>query len=121
MNKTTKNSIDYINKKTGKKTGFSTPDNYFNKVDESIISIIKPTYLPKRSNTFSTPDNYFTTVENDIFEKLNIEKTKEVKVISLRKKLLQLVPFIAAASVLLAFAISGPFHQNYPEWLQGIL
>ena len=106
MNKTTKNSIDYINKKTGKKTGFSTPDNYFNKVDDGIISMIKPTYLPKKNNTFSTPDNYFTTVENDIFEKLNIEKIKEVKVISLRKKILQFVPLVAAASVLLFISLN---------------
>lgn len=68
--------------------------------------MIKPTSLPKGINTFSTPDNYFTTVEDDIFEKLNIKKTKEVKVISLRKKILQFVPLIAAASVLLFISLN---------------
>ncbi|PKH51331.1 hypothetical protein CXF68_11840 [Tenacibaculum sp. Bg11-29] len=106
MNKTTKNSTDYINKKMGKKTGFSTPDSYFNKVDDRILSMIKPTSLSKGINIFSTPDNYFTTVEDDIFEKLNIKKTKNIKVISLRKRILQFVPLIAAASVLLFISLN---------------
>ncbi len=89
MDKELKNKIDFINQKTGKKTGFSIPENYFEEMEDNFFSSIATESLPKE-DAFKTPSNYFETVENDILSKLNIETDKEVKVISLYKRVLNL-------------------------------
>jgi len=105
MNKETKNRTDYINQKTGKKTGFSIPVNYLEEIEDTIISSIITKKLPKEI-PYKTPSNYFNTVENDILAKLKTENPIEGKVISLHQKILNLVPFIAAASVLLFIGLN---------------
>lgn len=107
MDKELKNSVDFINQKVGKKTGFDIPENYFNGIEEKVFTTISSVNLPKE-NAFKTPSNYFNSVEDDIFAKLNLNnnKEKEVKVISIRKKILQLVPIAAAASVLLFIGLN---------------
>lgn len=106
MNKELKNSVDFINQQVGKKTGFDIPENYFNGIEEKIATTIFSEGLAKE-NAFKTPPNYFNSVEDDIFTKLNLNnKEKEVKVISIRKRILQLVPIAAAASVLLFIGLN---------------
>ncbi|CAM1333653.1 hypothetical protein [Tenacibaculum aestuariivivum] len=100
MNKELKNSINFINKKIGTETKFSTPKNYFNEVEKSISSFVNTCNLPKKNN-FETPDNYFNSVE-----KIILEKTKQIKTISLYKNVLQLIPIAVAASVLLFIGLS---------------
>lgn len=105
MNKKLKHSIDFLNQKVGKNTGFSTPENYFQEVEENLSSISFITSLPKE-RTFTTPDNYFERVNDSILEKLAPKKNKDVKIISLKERFLQYIPMAAAASVLLFIGIN---------------
>lgn len=104
MSKELKHSVDFLNQKVGKETAFSTPENYFNEVEDTIYTSAITDSFPSK-NPFSTPTNYFNTVEDSILSKINL-KGKEVKVISLRKRILQYVPTAAAASVLLFVGIN---------------
>ncbi|CAM1348854.1 hypothetical protein [Tenacibaculum crassostreae] len=104
MSKELKHSIDFLNQKVGKETGFSTPENYFNEVEDTIYASTIINSFSKEK-PFSTPANYFNTIEDSILSKIN-SKEKEVKVISLRKRILQYVPTTAAASVLLFVGIN---------------
>lgn len=105
MDKELKNNIDFINQKVGKQTGYSTPKNYFEGIEEDIFSSIKAENFNKK-NSFKVPNNYFNKVEEDIFAKINNQDTKETTVISLRKRVLQFVPFAAAASILLFIGLN---------------
>ena len=108
MNKELKNSIDFTNQQVGKKTGFDIPENYFNGIEEKVSTTISSINLPNK-NAFKTPPSYFNSIEDDIFNKLNLNynnKQKEVKVISIRKRILQLVPITAAASILFFIGIN---------------
>lgn len=99
MDKDLKHSIDFINNKAGKKTGFSLPENYFEEMEKAFFSS-ETTVVISKENTFKTPANYFDTVEENILTKLKAAP-KEVKVISLYKRVLDFIPVAAAASVLL--------------------
>jgi len=101
MDKELKNSIDFINQKVGKNTGFSTPSNYFKQLEESIEISLYTNDLPK-NNAFKVPTDYFDTLENDILSKAK----EETKVTSIRKKIIQFIPYTAAASVLLFVGIN---------------
>ncbi|MEX6625948.1 hypothetical protein [Tenacibaculum salmonis] len=103
MDKELKHTTDFINRKIGKKTGFSIPKNYFEEIDDTILSSIITDKLDKQEH-FKTPSNYFDTVEDAILKQITIKTPKEikkVKVISLYQKMLQFIPLTAAASVLL--------------------
>ncbi|REH52356.1 hypothetical protein C7448_10388 [Tenacibaculum gallaicum] len=105
MDKKIKHTIDYISQQVGKDNGFSTPQNYFEKVEETINTSVFIDSLPK-NKPFNTPHGYFDTIETRIQSELAIEQPKESKVISLRKRILQYVPVAAAASVLLFIGIN---------------
>jgi len=100
MGKELKNSVDFINQQVGKKTGFDIPENYFKGIEKKVSTNLFYESLPKE-NTFKTPSNYFDSVEDDIFNKLKLNDKKEVKVISIRKRIIRFVPIAAAASILL--------------------
>ncbi|WP_440121972.1 hypothetical protein [Tenacibaculum sp. Ill] len=101
MNEKLKHTIDFINQQVGKDCGFSTPQNYFEGVEETINTSIFIDSLPK-NKAFNTPDSYFDDIETQIQSKL----TTETKVISFRKRVLQYIPIAAAASVLLFIGIN---------------
>jgi len=48
MKKDLKNSIDFINKKVGKKSGFSITSNYFEDLEDAIFAKITTSELPKK-------------------------------------------------------------------------
>lgn len=99
-----KNSLDYIKSITQNKNGFSTPENYFDSVEDTVFSKIKEQSFSKE-NAFTAPKDYFENFEDSLFEKINFPK-KEVKVISLRARLLKVIPAAAAASVLLFIGLN---------------
>ncbi|XRE44409.1 hypothetical protein ACIVBQ_002613 [Tenacibaculum discolor] len=105
MNEKLKHTIDFINQQVGKDCGFSTPQNYFEEVEETINTSIFIDSLPK-NKAFNTPDSYFDDIEAQIQSKLTTEQITETKVISLRKRVLQYIPVAAAASVLLFIGIN---------------
>ena len=105
MNKKLKHTIDFLNQKTGKNTGFSAPENYFQEVEKNLSSVNFVNSLPKEK-AYTTPTNYFQSLDNSIFERLTSEKNKEVKIISLKERFLQYIPIAAAASILLFIGIN---------------
>ena len=115
MDKELKNKIDFINQKTGKKTGFSIPDSYFDNIENSLNSVIISNDFTKET-AFKTPPNYFDNLEKDVLKKLNI---KETKVISLKQKVLQFTPIVAAASVLLFIGLNY-FNTTNSSFLDNI-
>jgi len=104
MDTKNKNSLDYIKSITQNKNGFSTPENYFDSVEDTVFSKIKEQSFSKE-NAFTAPKDYFEHFEDSLFEKINFPK-KEVKVISLRSRLLKIIPGAAAASVLLFIGLN---------------
>lgn len=78
-----------------KQSGFKTPDNYFNTIEDQIIFQISLEKIDKNSG-FKVPDNYFDTIEDNI-----LSKTKETKIFKLfNKKTIVTVASIAAMFVL---------------------
>ncbi|RXP53468.1 hypothetical protein EC396_10250 [Lutibacter sp. HS1-25] len=59
---------------SSKEKGFTVPKNYFNTVEENVISILNLQEIqPKESNAFKTPAHYFDTVEEITLAKLKAE------------------------------------------------
>lgn len=100
MEKDLQHSINYINQKTRGKTGFSVPKGYFEDVDNEVFCKLFEEQKTERKS-FETPKDYFLNIEDEILAKISSEEKthhkKEIKVISLKK----LIPFVAAASILL--------------------
>lgn len=101
-----KHSVAYISTKTGKKPGFSTPSNYFDNLEEDIsIKISEENFIKKTS--FKVPDTYFSGLEDNILAKVSSEEKKETKVISLKDRVLKIIPFAAAASIALFIGLNS--------------
>ena len=100
-----KNSEVYINKEAGKETGFSTPTNYFDDVEDVILGKVFENKLPNNTG-FKVPENYFKTLDTNILNKLSALK-KETKVISLKERVLKIIPFVAAASIVLFIGLNS--------------
>ncbi|SFZ92529.1 hypothetical protein SAMN05428642_102779 [Flaviramulus basaltis] len=93
-----KNRIHNINK-----TGFKTPQDYFNNLEDAILSEIKLKESINNSG-FKIPESYFDTFESRVMNQISDNETP--KVISLfNKRTLVYVSSIAAA-VLLLFNLS---------------
>jgi hypothetical protein len=109
-----KNSEMYINKKVGKETGFSTPSNYFDDLEDAILGKVFEDKLPNETG-FKVPENYFKTLEEDILNKVSSSK-KETKVISLRERVLKIIPFVAAASIVLFIGLNSFVFETNDEF-----
>lgn len=80
-----------------KNSGFKTPENYFEGLEESVMNQLKLEEKIKESG-FKAPDNYFKGIEDTIFEKVK----PEPKVISIfSKRNLFYAASIAAVFVLM--------------------
>lgn len=100
-----RNSIDFLNKSTKKKSGFVVPKNYLDNFNVKILNQ-EDVSLPKQT-PFKTPDSYFESLEETLFKKIKDDQTSEKKVIPLYKKLVQLLSTTAAAALLI---IAGYMH-----------
>ena len=98
-----RNSENFINKKTGKKTGFETPIDYFNNLDEAINVKLSENRFEK-NNGFKVPDSYFTNLEDNILSKV---LEKETKVISLKDRIIKILPLATAASIVLFIGLNS--------------
>ena len=86
-----------------KKTGFKVPEDYFNSLEDAILSEI--TLKEKVSNSgFKTPKDYFEALEDVIIEKVTKKDTS--KVISLFSKKNLVYASSIAAAILLLFNLS---------------
>lgn len=99
MNNNLEHSEEFIRSKVGLKNGLSTPENYFEGFEDSFFATLSSEIIPNE-HKLEVPSNYFETLEDRILAKVSIEK-KETKVISLRERILQIIPTAAAASILL--------------------
>jgi hypothetical protein len=89
-----------------KKTGFNTPDNYFDAVEDKIMNAIKQENngnLSKETG-FKTPDNYFDAIEDAIIKKVETKNIPKVIKLFTRKNLLYASSI--AAAILLLFNLS---------------
>jgi hypothetical protein len=105
MGKEIKNSINYISKKTSKKTGFSAPLDYFNNLEEVIGANLSEEHLPKE-NGFKVSDTYFKNLEDSILAKVSFSK-KETKIISFKDRILKVIPYATAASIILFIGLNS--------------
>jgi len=94
-----------------KKTGFKVPEDYFNNLEDIILSQQKMEELSDDSG-FKTPENYFETLENRIIAKASKKETS--KVISLFSKRNLVYASSIAAAILLLFNLS--IFQSKLNW-----
>lgn len=114
MDKELKNSIEYISKKVGTKTGFTTPSNYLNNLEDAILVKLSEEKLSKVAG-FETPKNYFNNLEDTILAKVSSPK-KETKIVTLKSRVLKIIPFAAAASVLLFIGLNSFVFNSTDEF-----
>ena len=89
-----------------KKTGFKTPNNYFDGVEDNIMNAIQQesSFNLSKETGFTTPNNYFETIEDAVINKLNKKDNSKVIKLFNRRNLIY-VSSIAAA-ILLLFNLS---------------
>lgn len=88
-----------------KTTGFKVPKDYFNTLEDNILSKVKGDTVLKDigKSGFEIPDNYFDTIEDTIFNKLNSKESP--KVISLFNKRNIIYLSGVAAAIIIMFGI----------------
>ncbi|MFI1771582.1 hypothetical protein [Thalassobellus citreus] len=101
-----KNNLHNINE-----TGFKVPKDYFENLEDAILSDIKLKELSHESG-FITPKDYFDTLEDHIIEKTSTKETPKVISLFNRRNLLYLSG--VAAAVLLLFNLS--IFNNTTTW-----
>ena len=94
---------------TVKTSGFKTPDNYFNEIEDVICNVAKLSDTIKQPG-FTTPDNYFESLESKITTA--ITKEEEPKVIPLFSWQKVMAVSAVAAVVLLMFNLSSTSTTN---------
>ncbi|MDY0781641.1 hypothetical protein [Tenacibaculum sp. IB213877] len=99
MEKNLQHSVDYLNQKTGKNSGFQTPEKYFNEFENGLFAKLTEESFPKK-NGFELPDDYFNTIEENILAKVAEPKANSTKVISLQQRIVKWIPSVAAAFIL---------------------
>ncbi len=80
-----------------KKSGFKTPENYFNDLEDHLLSNIKLSEKIEASG-FKIPENYLETIEDNILKKTHNTSSK---VIVFKRNYLYAISSIAAAVLLL--------------------
>lgn len=93
-----KKELPYI-----KSTGFKTPENYFETLEENILAKIALQEKISKQNSFHVPANYFDSIDDAIFEKASNQKS-EVKVIPLYKK--KFIRYAAAVAAVFILVVS---------------
>lgn len=89
-----------------KETGFKTPSNYFDAVEDNIMKALKQENNIKirKETGFKAPDNYFDLVEDVIINSIERKNTPKVISVFSRKNLLYASSI--AAAILLLFNLS---------------
>jgi hypothetical protein len=105
-----KNTIDYLDEKTRRNSGFSVPTNYFSEFEEAVFTQISTTSFSKETG-FKTPDGYFNSLEDKILQSISTSQ-KQSKVITFKRTILKIAPFIAAASIALFITFNSYFFKE---------
>lgn len=90
------------------KTGFKTPDNYFDGIEDTVYKKIKAQEQLQavKSPGFNTPEAYFDSVEDRVFEQLE-ESSKVISLIN-TKRVLYIASMAAAAILVLTLILKSP-------------
>ena len=104
MENNIKNSEAYLNSVLGKENGFSIPENYFNDVEERLSCFLTEDSIIKKK-PFTTPDSYFESLEDIIISKVSTE-VNTTKVISLKQRIIKVIPIGVAASIMLFISLN---------------
>lgn len=99
-----KHSVDFIKKKAGNKTEFSIPKNYFKELEQNIESKITEETFNKKL-PFKVADAYFDNIVDIVLEK-TVNSKQTTKVINFKQRILQIIPFAAAASIILFIGLN---------------
>ena len=95
----------YLNSILEKESGFCTPKNYFNKIEDSFeVKLIEEEF--KLEEGFTLPYSYFNELENEILAKV-LSNKKETKLISFKERILKFIPTTAAAIVILFVGLNS--------------
>ena len=90
------------------KTGFKTPDNYFDGIEDAVFEKIKDQKQLDSVNSpgFNTPETYFDSIEDRVLVQLE----RPTKVISLvkTKRILYITSLAAAAILVLTLILKNP-------------
>ena len=105
MDNNKKHIINGLTSKQEGKSGFTTPKDYFENVENDFFTKLSENSLPNQTG-FNTPESYFENLEDTILAKVELPK-KEVKVISLKKKIFRIIPMVAAASIVLFIGLNA--------------
>jgi len=98
--KPNKKHID-LNLLKAKGTGFTVPKGYFDNFEARVLSKLSD----------DIPASYFDSLEDKVFNRLKEETIPEVKIITLRQKIIKrYVPMLAAASIVLFIGLN--FYNN---------
>jgi peroxiredoxin family protein len=100
-----KHSESYIYQTVGTKTSFSTPSNYFDGLEQIIEAKISEEKFSKET-AFEVPEHYFEALESSILSKVS-STTKQTKIISLKNNIYKIIPFVAAASIMLFIGLNS--------------
>ncbi|RPD99910.1 hypothetical protein EGM88_01195 [Aureibaculum marinum] len=86
-----------------KKSGIKVPEGYFNSIEDNVLNKIN---LKNKETGFKIPDHYLETVEDNVLKNIN-KKQKDPKVINFTSIFLKkIIPIVAAASLLLFIFIN---------------
>lgn len=96
--------------KKHKKTGFTTPKNYFNCLEENLASKLYLNNTFKEKTGFNVPENYFQTLDDRLIN--TIKKSNETRVISIFNTSRFYSIASAAAIIILCLFILNPIHSE---------
>lgn len=96
------NNINSFFPNSEKNIGYTTPDNYFEEVEDDIFMKLSESNFTKQID-FTTPEGYFDKIEDEIFTK--IKSSKKGKVITMSNRLWKIIPLAVAACLLLFFGV----------------
>jgi hypothetical protein len=109
MENSKNNSEKFLKSARNKDTGFIAPKNYFKDAEDNFSTFLKENKFPKE-NGLVAPKNYFEDLEQSIINKIAIKK--EVRVLSLRKRLLKYIPLGTAAFIALFLSLNYLIPSN---------
>ncbi|WP_242203657.1 hypothetical protein [Aestuariivivens insulae] len=93
------------------KTGFKVPKDYFNNLEDSLLSNIRLKELASSSG-FKTPELYFESVEEHIVKKTIDQEPKKVISIFSKQNLIYVSGIAAAVLLLLTLVV----FNHKPQW-----
>lgn len=96
-----------------KKTGFKTPEDYFDNFEDKLMDNLNSSNALSQINDpgFEVPKNYFENIENDIFKKVKEDDAPVIQ-LSSRRQLYYVAGIAASIILMLAIFINKPFEEE---------